>query len=728
MRRLKCILLSCLIALSVFTVASAQEGYSSDIDISEFLFDDTVEDISLATPKFSDMQTVAENENLKLYFYPEGLDIYVVSDTGKVWSNVICEEYYRQQSPTPSVSSQLLSVSACDDEGNVKEYVLYDGGNSDITADCKIENEQLLMDINIEEIKLSFKLIFGIDGDGFYYHVPDKEINEAGGKLISLSILQNFGASRNDENGYIFYPDGSGSLVRFGKSNNAGSALNQLSVYGNSDVTYAQLERNRDDNIYGALLPVYGVAQTKDGFLAVIADGSADAKINLAMPGYQIPDLYRAYITYNYRSYSTTEFNKASISSLVDERTKVDRKCYFYLLSADKNNYSGMANRYRKHLTDNGILVDKNPEGDIPLSLNLLCGVQKNGIFRTTLQKMTTFEQAKKIAEWFTDNGVKNTDITLSGWSKGGWDTLPTAVKADGALGGSSGLKSLQKYCENNNINLSLEVDAILADSNTGSFNARNNAVRNYFGDFFVNKTGEKYILNAVRVMDNVYTKFSKNYPKAGLSLLTVGELALPDYNNKDVCTTQEIIDAYVSVMKRAKKDNIVLSADTGNAYILPYADFIHSLPQTDSGYTFSSESVPFYQMVIHGYIPYTGTVGNTHYDYDRCILEWIETGSIPSFILTYEETGKLLETGYDKVFTSEFSVWNEKIADTYKKYNADFADFSDETIVSHEKLREGVVKVVYSNGKSVYVNYNEQSFESGKIKVEGKAYLIVGE
>ena len=59
-----------------------------------------------------------------------------------------------------------------------------------------------------------------------------------------------------------------------------------------------------------------------------------------------------------------------------------------------------------------------------------------------------------------------------------------------------------------NNINLSLEVDAIFANSETGNFNARNHAVRNYFGDFFTDKTGDLYILNAVKVFEDMYKKF----------------------------------------------------------------------------------------------------------------------------------------------------------------------------------------------------------------------------
>jgi len=728
MRRLKCILLTLALMLSVVTVISADEGYSVDIDISDLLFDDTVEEVSLSTPAFSDMDLVAENENLKLYFYPTGLDIYVVSNSGKVWSNVIMEEYYKQDTPSNSISSQLITVNACDKEESVKEYVLYDSTNKDIKADYSIEDEKLILDISMDEIELSFKVIFGIENAGFYYYIPDESIQEKNGKIISVSMLQNLGASRNDEKGYIFYPDGSGAIMRFQKSNSTSSNLSQFSIYGNSDVMFTVLERNWEDNIYGALLPVYGISQTNNGFIAVVDRGAADSKINVALPGYQIPDLYRAFITYTYRNYSTTEFNKASVSSLINERIKTDRKCFYYLLSGDDNNYSGMANSYRNHLVNNGTLKEKKDSEGLPISINLLCSVQKNGIFSTSLQKMTTFKQAEGIAQELSQSEIKNLDLVLSGWGKGGWDTQPTTINAEGKLGGNSDLKKLQKYCKDAGIQLSLDVEAILANSDTGSFNARKEATRNYFGDFFINKYKNKYILNSVAVLDNAYSKFSDKYSDFGINLLTVGKLVFPDYNNKNVCTSQEIIDSYNSVMKKTEKDGIRFSTTTGNAYILPYADMIYSLPQRDSGYTFTTESVPFYQMVVHGYIDYTGTVGNTHYDYDKCILEWVETGSIPSYIITEERTANLLETDYDGVFSSEFSVWNKKITETYKKLNKDIGNLHSKQMISHEKLSNGVVKVEYSGGSTVYVNYNETPYTAGNIKVEGKNYLVVGE
>ena len=44
-----------------------------------------------------------------------------------------------------------------------------------------------------------------------------------------------------------------------------------------------------------------------------------------------------------------------------------------------------------------------------------------------------------------------------------------------------------------------------------------------------------------------------------------------------------------------------------GNSYSLPYADDIINAPDTQSDFYIIDAQVPFYQMIIHGYINYTG-------------------------------------------------------------------------------------------------------------------------
>lgn len=730
MRKLKCLILAFIIAVSTVVIAGAETSDSTeDMDLSDFLFDDTSSDISTVTPDLSEMILVDESEKLCLYFYKSGMDIYILNkDTGKLWSNVLMNDYVANEDFAPSIVSQFLTVSVADTSNSVSNFVLYDDSNTDITAMHSVVDGELILDVNISSFDIAFSLSMGIEGDTFYYSLPDDSVKESGdGKIIDISLFNNLGASRFDEQGYIFYPDGSGSLMNFEPNDEGNAKLHQFSFYGSSDVNYLQLERNDEYNLYGALLPVWGVSQKNGGFIAYVDSGAEDTTLNLAEPGYQLSKVYRAYSTYTYRKYSSTSFNGADVTALVSERNCSDISVHYSFIDDDDNNYSGMAVRYRNYLEQKGILKKKDNSDELPLNIKMLCGVQKETLLSSSVLAMTDFSEAREIISRLKNSDISNLDVVLSGWNKGGWDVLPTAYKAESKLGGKTELNRLIKSCKEENVELTLDVDAILANKDTGTFNQRKDAVRNHYGEAYTDKTSKKYILNACNVMKDLISEFEP-FSDAGINLLSVGKIVFPDYKNGEVSTRGEVVEAYESAMKKLKEDGVKIGVATGNSYVLPYADIIYELPQTDSGYVSSDGSVPFYQMVIHGYIPYTGTYGNTHYSYEKCVLEWVEYGCSPAFLLTWEDTSKLKETNYNSVFSSEFSEWQQRITETYDRFKTDFKDILGETIDSHKKVAEDVYCLQYSNGIKVYVNYNEESVTVDGITVSGLDYLITGE
>lgn len=727
MRRIKCVFLVLFMLASTALCVSAD---MDDNDLSNYLSfygdSESGTKISLEMPLLADMELVADNGRLSLYYYQDGADVYLINNaTGKIWSNVLQKSYVYNEKNSSMYASQLLTVSAADYEGSVRDYVLYDSANTDIRATSLIQAGKLQLMIEIPSLEISFKVIFGIENDAFYYRIEDSSISEKNGKLVQISLLNNLGASRTDEDGYIFYPDGSGAIMNFKENDESNVQLYQMSIYGSSDVTYSEIDKNKESNIYGNLLPVYGVSQHDGGFVAVVSGGDEDAGLYIASPGYQLSQVYRSYITFRYRTYSSTVFNDSELTQLVDKRTKTDREVFYYFLDGQDNSYSGMAVRYRKHLIDHGILTKRKGSEDYFLNIKLLCGVQKQSLFFNSVYKMTGFSDAMSIAKELKDDGIDRMNLALSGWGKGGWDALPTNLKAEGKLGGAGGLNKLAEYCSSENIPLSLDVDAIMADERTGKFNKRTNAVRNYFGESLTDKNGDRYILDACDVMPRLLKSFHKAHQGTGINLLTVGELVIPDCRNGDVSTRADIINAYSGFMKEAAKAGTRLTTEVGNAYILPYTDMIYGLPGNDSGYMISDRGVPFYQMVVHGYIPYTGQFGNTHYSYERCVLEWIETGSLPSYLLTKENSGRLENTDYDEVFSSEFVVWKEPVVKTYEKLYHDFSALQGLTIDRHEQLSGNVVRVAYSDGTQVYINYGEEAVTVDGVDVAGLDYSI---
>lgn len=75
----------------------------------------------------------------------------------------------------------------------------------------------------------------------------------------------------------------------------------------------------------------------------------------------------------------------------------------------------------------------------------------------------------------------------------------------------------------------------------------------------------------------------------------------------------------------------MLLRIEGGNIYTLKYADYLFNIPVKSSGYHIGNETIPFFQMVVHGMIPYTSEPGNLAYDLKKQKLQWIEYGCLPS-------------------------------------------------------------------------------------------------
>jgi len=96
-----------------------------------------------------------------------------------------------------------------------------------------------------------------------------------------------------------------------------------------------------------------------------------------------------------------------------------------------------------------------------------------------------------------------------------------------------------------------------------------------------------------------------------------------------------------------------------------------------------------------------------------------------PSFYLTWGETSQLIYTNSSNLYSLEFGTYRDTIAE----YDAQLRQLAKLTenanIIRHETLSSGVVKVTYSNGVEIYVNYTESDFTADGITVPALSYKV---
>ena len=226
----------------------------------------------------------------------------------------------------------------------------------------------------------------------------------------SITPLKFFGASDMTEPGYIFYPDGSGTIIEFedfyNEANSKKLALNLSSnVYG-SDFCYSKITgANREQitmPVYGMVNEVkanpktteYGVTSVTNGFFAVLEEGAALANLGFATGGavHRFAGVFASYTPYpsdeydlsetmsvgslgtytivsesKYTGSYVTRFAMLTDEAVGEKQKQIDAKPYY------ETNYVGMATYYRDYLKANGVLSAlEDVNANLPLYVEVL--------------------------------------------------------------------------------------------------------------------------------------------------------------------------------------------------------------------------------------------------------------------------------------------------------------------------------------------------------------------
>ena len=108
-----------------------------------------------------------------------------------------------------------------------------------------------------------------------------------------------------------------------------------------------------------------------------------------------------------------------------------------------------------------------------------------------------------------------------------------------------------------------------------------------------------------------------------------------------------------------------------------------------------------------------------------KIFLKLIETGTYPSFYITKESSSELIYTNSSDVYSSEFGTYKDTIAEYTKSLKEINQALQGATIYKHEILEKKVVKVTYSNGVKILINYSDSEIKVGDISVPAMSYFL---
>lgn len=604
-----------------------------------------------------------------------------------------------------------------------------------------------------EAVSFTIPLEYRLEDDGVLVSIPTGKIREYGGaKLYRIQLHRYMGAAGQDESGYLVVPNGSGSIINFnnGKINAADYSQYIYNIDPISD-SLTQTEYTEQ-----ARLGLFGICRNDFSVLATIEDGASLANITAGISGKYSSYNY-AYPSFQLRGYDVLSLfgstgNEADLPIVVNDIYDFNLSVKYTLLTDQHSGYSGIANYYRQRLIDEGVLTLKKDKGDIPFYYDIVGGVKETAFFLGTqylsVNPITTFEDAGDISDDLLESGIKNQVMNYQGWFNGGYfHDVTDKVKITRKLGGRSGLEQLIKRVEDNGGYFYGDTSFQKVSHISKRYNRHQETSRYYGAGYYayfanvnpatLSKTSTLgypetgyYLISPkflLRYVDG-FIKGIDGIGMNGISLRDLGDALHSDQKRTALINREEALDVVISQFDKLNDSGKKLLVSGGNDYSFKYSSDIINVPMSDNRYFIVDQSIPLYQMILHGSIDYSGGLINFYDDIDRSDLKLnlIEYGASPHYLFTKESANEMKYSGLHKYYSTKYDIWKEEAINMYRDVNEALSRVSGETMINHEIIKDGVSRVTYSNGMVFYINYLPEDVTVDGITIPAKAYEVL--
>ncbi|MDI3509179.1 MAG: hypothetical protein PWP55_1371 [Clostridiales bacterium] len=593
---------------------------------------------------------------------------------------------------------------------------------------------------DIFTIPLEYKL----DGQDLVVSIDAKEIKyDTSYPLAQIKVLEFFGAGNSEMSGYMLVPDGSGAIINMNNGKN-GARPYMGYLYGNDRAIRQEEVFEKSEQAY---LPLFGIKHGDNALFGIIEEGSAFASIVADVSG-RINSYNTACAEFMTLPNDTIDLTAMAGNNVV--RVYQPRiyqgtfKIRYNFLSGQDADYVGMAKNYREYLLNKGQIKKVENGAELPFYLELVGAIDKikpiAGVPVRGIEPLTTYDQAMEIIDKLINSGISNIKLKYTGWFNGGIrHSLPNNIKLQSQLGGKKDFDRLISFATDNGVEIYPDVSFEYAykDKMFDGFSARSDAARfldrevALVYDFdpatnrYDNTKEPYYIINPARI-NSVVSSFLEDYEGlnvSGLSLATMGNDLNSNFRENGLVDREQAKSLMVEQMEELTQKGISLMASGVNDYALPYVTHILNMPMDSSGYSITDESVPFYEIALHGYVSYAGEAINLAGDYTRSVLKAAETGSGLYFTWIYGENSLVKDSDYNYLYSVNYEAWLGRAVELYNRMNAAFSDIQDKAIVDHQKLRQDVYKVTFEGGKSIIVNYSDAPVSIDNIIIEANNF-----
>nr|AGS52360.1 hypothetical protein [uncultured bacterium contig00073] len=587
---------------------------------------------------------------------------------------------------------------------------------------------------------------YSLDGRSFVLEVPfDKITFRADYPMTTLALLPYMGAGGLDDEGYLLVPDGSGALIYFNNGRQNQLAYSNF-IYGWDE----GLIRNAIIVDNKAPFPVFGIQKNGNALVCIIEEGSSYASI-------------RADVSGRNSSWNIVypQFDIIH-SALMNISGRSDREVYLYeklppagesitlrYILCEQDGYVGMAKEYRSWLLNKFPSLNRRSAIDsVPIAVEFPGAVNKTqhrlGIPFDLPLKLTSYKEMQSMVEDFAKLGWKNVQVKLNGWFNRSVDhTIPTRINLISELGGRKDFQNLMTAAQQNGYVVYPEVDFFyMRDKkpfdgfslyrDVSRYVTRERIQRYTYSFVWFGERKQWGKLNyiarpqvSISMIGNFVTK-AESYGIQNIAFRNISSRLAGDYDERQRVSREEAMVMRQDKLTELDRSGTGIMLLEGHAYAAPYADFIVDIALDDQGFGITDTSVPFYQIVLHGLVPYTGRAINLAEDYTKNLLKTIESGAGLYFSFMTEETAILQETKFRQFYANEYHKWIGDADALYKRFTSDFGHLYNQAIVNHTIISPRVTVTEYEDGTRVVVNASDFAVDYEGRNINADSYIVL--
>ena len=593
-----------------------------------------------------------------------------------------------------------------------------------------------------------------LDGDDLVVNVPyDKFQYRSSYPLTELYVLPYMLSEPQTSEGYLFVPDGSGAVINF--NNGKGQQQYTAKIYGHD---YAMIQNIRvSDPLVN--YPIYGIGVTgrteegglvakNQGLLAIIEAGDSYGNIKAGVPGGVGANVN--YVTTMFTIHHSEKVNVGERSAqtlyVYEPSLNKEEKITVRFRPVATSNYVDMAKAYRDYyIAKNPVLKEKSISSDMPVTVELIGAIEKIqhvlGIPTERPFAMTTYKQMADIIEDLNKQGMTNINVVLEGWFNDGIQHEPADdVSLIGTLGGKSAFKkAIKRIQEQNNLYLKAEFSFVYENGWFDSFQYRSDTAK-YLSRDFVKKqkisdvwygedeeTDYFYLATPDYIEETVrgFADEIKDFGLKNIAFTDIGSRISSDFNRKAKVTREQVKNRQVKLLDELRGAGSKMVMYDPFSYAIPNADLSLNMDVDSSHNSLTDAAIPFFPIVLHGFVEYTGDALNVTGDFRNSLLNCAESGSGLYFIFMNNSGMDLAETEYTKYFGAHYDSWKKDALDLYNRFKEDFSGTYNLQITDHKILNEYVHMTEYENGTKVYVNYGTAEQNVDGVKVPARDWCV---